>query len=295
MKSVFIGISIVVAAWFIHCGLTSITKSYSMYAVLHFFVILFAVYFAVGYIFYYVDVTKKPDWLHRRKYQADVCVSIEKYKNIFKTMAIKMILIILPVFYVTFYIMHWRIKTFPNVISWMQKNGIVGFILCLLAVYVIADLTAWFVHKMLHKGVLWSKVHKQHHLYTSPVAIASLDAHPIEIIFWDLLPFIIGPLLLGTSPGFLGMFAIISIINTALCHSGYDVGYDDGHHDLHHERLKCNYSGHLSDMLFGTYVKRENKIYPRFDAFQKDIFGSKNDDCKIISDSFNKSYFRAVD
>lgn len=291
--SLFFYISIIIASWFIYRGLETIVPSYSLYNVLPIFAIVFVVYFVIGYIFYYVDIKRNPDWLHKKKYQADISLSKEEYDKTFKTMVIKMMFIILPTFLITFIIMQWRINSYPNVIAWMQKNGVIGFLICLLVVYVIADMTAWFVHKMLHQGILWENIHKHHHSYISTVAIASLDAHPIEVIFWDAFPFIFGSLLLGTSPAFFSMFAILSISNTALCHSGYDIGYDHGHHDLHHERLKCNYSGMLSDKLMGTYIKRDNKIYPRYDGFQKDLFGSKNIEYNVVTDSMNRAYARA--
>lgn len=247
------------------------------------FVLIAFVYFGLSAMFAYIDVTQKPSWIYRRKYQKDACINYQRYRQAFSHTFAKLVAFLLPFLIITFKLMQWRTRRFANVDASLNRGGFLVFIGVLFVVYVIAEFAAWFIHYALHKGVLWDKIHSVHHQYVATVAVASLDAHPVEMIVWDAVPFMAGPLLLGTPPAFFIIFALINIVNTVLCHCGYDVGYDRGHHDLHHERLKCNYSGFLSDWVMGTYVTREeNKTYPRFDAFQKDLINTANESCDEI-------------
>jgi sterol desaturase/sphingolipid hydroxylase (fatty acid hydroxylase superfamily) len=269
----------VALAWYAFNALGSIIPRYTVSSAFAVFALIYSMYFGMSLVFAKVDTSHKPEWLYRRKYQKDACVTPEKYQDAFKQTTLKFVTVLLPYFIAVFYLMKWRVARFPHVAT----NSFLAFLCVLIVVYVIAEFSAWFIHKVLHKGVLWDKIHSVHHKYVATVAVASLDAHPVEMILWDAVPFTLGPLLLGTSPAFFLVFALLSIVNTILCHCGYDIGYDQGHHDMHHERLKCNYSGFLSDWVMGTYVPREkNKIYPRFDQFQKDLIGTMNETCDSL-------------
>lgn len=263
-------------AWSAYLPLHKWLREYNIVNAMIAVIVLFIVYFGISAVFAYIDVTKRPYWLYRRKYQKDACVLKDEYERAFQRTATKFVVILIPFLLLVFAAMHWRVATFPC----FDTNRFGGFLIALIIVYLIADFSAWGIHKILHKGILWDHIHSVHHQYVATVAVASLDAHPIEMIFWDALPFTLGPLLLGLNPAFFLIFGVLSLMNTILCHCGYDVGYDAGHHDLHHERLKCNYSGFLSDWLLGTLEKREKeKVYPRYDGFQKDLWGSRNEWC----------------
>lgn len=257
------------------------TGGYNSFNAIVTFVILFVVYFIISSLFAYVDLKKRPIWLHERKYQKDTCLLAPEYCQAFMRTLIKFLVVLAPFFLVVFFVMNWRVKQYRV----FRTKNIWAFTFAVLISFIIADFMAWGIHKLLHKGILWDKIHSIHHKYISTVAVASLDAHPIEIIFWDVMPFIVGPFILGLDPSFLLIFGILSIINTTLVHSGYDIGFDNGHHDLHHEKLKCNYSFFLSDFIMGTIEYREkDKIYPRYDFFQKDIWGSLNNECKFVGE-----------
>jgi sterol desaturase/sphingolipid hydroxylase (fatty acid hydroxylase superfamily) len=270
---------LVAAAWLVHRHLPMST--YSARNAVVAFALVAGLYFGLSLAFAWVDTHRAPQWLHRRKIQRDACLGSDEYRQAFARAAAKCVLVLLPFFLLAFAGMHARMARWPNLAGWMRRRGLLAFLAALAAAAVVADFSAWAIHKLLHKGPLWERVHSFHHRYVSTVAVASLDAHPVEMVLWDALPFALGPLMLGTPPPFFVAFALLSVANTVLCHSGYDIGYDMGHHDLHHERLHCNYSGFLSDWTLGTYLPRERgRVYPRFDRRVKTLAGSFNQPCE---------------
>lgn len=68
----------------------------------------------------------------------------------------------------------------------------------LLVSLVILDTMFYWVHRGLHHKAIYKHVHKQHHEFKVNVLLNAEFAHPIEDAFSSLLPFLVGPLLLGS-------------------------------------------------------------------------------------------------
>lgn len=159
--------------------------------------------------------------------------------------------------------------------------GIVSFAFGLLLLMVSADVAAWTIHRGMHYfPFVYDNIHVHHHKHIAPVAVAALDAHPLEVAVWDVLPFMIGPLILGAPTGLTLLSAVLAITQTVSAHSGYSLGAisDGTFHDLHHERMKCNYGGNfMMDRICGTYIEREkDRVYPRWNETEKSLTGSMN-------------------
>ena len=46
----------------------------------------------------------------------------------------------------------------------------------------IEDTFHFWLHRLLHIGIFYKKIHKQHHEYSAPFGLAAEYAHPIEIL-----------------------------------------------------------------------------------------------------------------
>ena len=108
----------------------------------------------------------------------------------------------------------------------------------------------------------------------------------MEVVVWDMAPFMIGPLLLGAPVSITLFTTFLAITQTVSAHSGYSFGAaSDGNcRDLHHERMKCNYGGDfIMDRMLGTYIAREEgRVYPRWDLAEKSLAGSFNVACSSV-------------
>mmetsp|Transcript_2430 Transcript_2430/g.3291 ORF Transcript_2430/g.3291 Transcript_2430/m.3291 type:complete len:228 (-) Transcript_2430:1730-2413(-) len=127
----------------------------------------------------------------------------------------------------------------------------------------IVEFTFFVSHYWLHTKPLYARVHKVHHDFKAPHALACIYAHPFEALVGNTFA-VMGPaffIRLHVLEWFIGVF--LGWVGTCNGHSGYDLPWskrrDNGFtdfHDYHHEFFVGNYgsTGYM-DYWCGTDKK----------------------------------------
>lgn len=123
-------------------------------------------------------------------------------------------------------------------------------VLCLL----LREALFYYSHRLLHWPPLYRAVHKTHHRFVAPVALAAQYAHPLEHLVANVLPVALPPVLLHAHVLSAWTFLALELLETSTVHSGYDFFAGAARmHDRHHERFNVNFGalGFL-DWVHGT-------------------------------------------
>ncbi|KAH9255730.1 hypothetical protein BASA81_006124 [Batrachochytrium salamandrivorans] len=117
------------------------------------------------------------------------------------------------------------------------------------------DIFFFYSHWALHTKTLYARIHKQHHEWKSPTALAAAYAHPIEYVLSNIAPAAI-PLVFAKQHllSFL-LYAHVGLLVTLTDHSGYEFINTSAAHNIHHRTFTSNFgvSG-LMDRVYGTRV-----------------------------------------
>ena len=136
---------------------------------------------------------------------------------------------------------------------------------------VVNETTFYYAHRALHQGRLYRLIHKKHHEFTAPYALAALHAHPVELLVADLIPFSLGFILFNPHIFFMFLWVTAASLGTQTHHSGYRLpwiaSFDEqpDFHDFHHQRFDCCYGAvGWFDKLHGT-----DKLYNEHKAAKR--------------------------
>lgn len=202
---------------------------------------LFGLHFITFWIcnafFLYADI-KNPEIIAQFKIQYPVL-----YKNkVLDTKIIKKIinvvfknqLLLIPMLYIAYYGLD------KNRCFAINSPSFTIIVMHLIGYIIIEEILFYYGHRLLHTKWFYKKIHKIHHEWTSPIGITSFYAHPLEIIFANLLPIFLGPMILKSHFVTIMIWVIVATLSVIISHSGYHLPIlpSPEAHDYHH--LKFN-------------------------------------------------------
>jgi sterol desaturase/sphingolipid hydroxylase (fatty acid hydroxylase superfamily) len=118
----------------------------------------------------------------------------------------------------------------------------------------LREILFYYIHRLLHHPSIYPTIHKPHHRFTAPVALAAQHATVTEHLFANIIPVSLPPIILKCHVVTFWAFLILELLQTTMVHSGYDFFAGLARmHDLHHEKfVVCFGTVGLLDWLHKT-------------------------------------------
>lgn len=189
--------------------------------------------------------------------------------QILKTMIIVLLqhfLVIGPIVYFT-----QDVVTF----KWSRDLPTLRSLLTWVFIYlVIEDFVEYWMHRLFHTPFLYKHIHKQHHFFQMPFSLCAEYAHPLDFVFCNYIPVMVGPCLFPQHVVIFWAWLALRILLATELHTGYSFPWNlenffyyyagPKHHDRHHEAFLGNYGSTFKiwDIIFGTMStqRREKEV-----------------------------------
>ncbi|KAL2094778.1 hypothetical protein ACEWY4_009497 [Coilia grayii] len=131
----------------------------------------------------------------------------------------------------------------------------------------LEEVLFYYSHRLFHHPALYKHFHKIHHEWTAPIGVVSLYSHPLEHMLSNMLPGLLGPVLLRSHLSTTVLWYTLALLITVISHCGYHLPLlpSPEFHDFHHLKFnQCYGVLGVLDRLHGTDDKfRQSKEYER--------------------------------
>ena len=109
-------------------------------------------------------------------------------------------------------------------------------VLHMVGMVVGCDTLFYWTHRTLHHPLLYQKIHKQHHQYTSTNVWASEYFGVVDMVL-NILPGVVPALLMGAHFYTLLLFTALRQWQTVQSHAGYDLPFDPLNRGIFHGKV----------------------------------------------------------
>jgi len=165
--------------------------------------------------------------------------NLDKYSNSFLVVFKNVYIYSIPVFLFINYVY------IPSYFSLLRSALII-----ILSKY-LSNILFYLFHRYSHQNKFLFQYHRVHHYYSLPIGMRAAYTHPIDFVFFNMVPLGITPFLLGAD-SFTIVFLIINGIYITIVKE-HSTTEEENHHMIHHKYSNCNYGEVWVDKLMGTY------------------------------------------
>ncbi|EFX79387.1 hypothetical protein DAPPUDRAFT_319685 [Daphnia pulex] len=223
-------------------------------------------FWSVGILFAFLDYYNWPKWIMRYKIQpgTNEPVDLNKLTETIRVVLVNQWVIAFPLLIASYYFQK-MINRMPEI---QELPTVEHTLIDFLVLFICEEVGVYYVHRLIHHPKLYIRVHKKHHEWRAPVAIASMYCTGTEY-FLLLSAAAMGPLLMN--PHIITQWVWYAFVQLRSVneHTGYEFPWlpSAEHHNYHHIMSNACYSHsyfldwlHGTDKGFRSYIRKKSHI-----------------------------------